>query len=646
VRPRAAGALAGAILLATYTLTLAPSVTFWDAGELLAAVESFGIPHPPGTPLWVLVARAWSEVLGMMPRALAVNLMSAFGVSAACAVLAALIAAWTNRSLPGLAAGVCAGLMSTVWLNATETEVYALSLLLSAVMLYAGHRAGTTGEWRWLVLTAYALALAVPLHLSALVAAPAAIVLASTGAEDRWMWRRAALLTSLLIAVIAVGTASATLLVPSVVLLVVSVTASKAPRQAIGLPLVAVLALSALLFLPIRAAFDPWLNTQHPVEWGPFWELIGRRQYGEQPVWPRRSPAWAQLGMLAQYADWQIALGVAPGIAAHPLRIVMSVLFAALGVTGARWHYRMDRRSWLAMLVLLVSGTLGVAAYLNFRAGPTFGHGILPSWVEHEARERDYFFLLGFWAWGAWAGMGAMYLARRLGRPGAAAGIAAAMLPLLLNWRAADRSREPEASLPRSVAVRILESAPQQAILVTGGDNDSYPAWYAQTVEGVRPDVLVIVAPMLNAMWYREEIARRYALLDPVLAATAGVGEVAALRDIARHAVAQGRALLIASTVDGERRSAVASGWMLTGLAFERGDQATEIELPGLVIRADTAMLRRHVERFPPPDAHAVRESTDPTARVMGLWLGCPAQILAIGRGEAPGHSLATVCKL
>ena len=56
--PRRAGVAVGTTLLFVYLATLAPGITLWDAGEFASAVESLGIPHPPGTPLYVLVARA------------------------------------------------------------------------------------------------------------------------------------------------------------------------------------------------------------------------------------------------------------------------------------------------------------------------------------------------------------------------------------------------------------------------------------------------------------------------------------------------------------------------------------------------------------------------------------------------------------
>ena len=103
-------------------LTLAPSVTLWDSGEFLAAIQSLGIPHPPGTPLYVVLGKVWSLAFApIFGFARSINLLSAVCTAAGCGILSSLFARWTDDGFAATAAGVTAGLMSTVWLSATET---------------------------------------------------------------------------------------------------------------------------------------------------------------------------------------------------------------------------------------------------------------------------------------------------------------------------------------------------------------------------------------------------------------------------------------------------------------------------------------------------------------------------------------------
>ena len=87
--------VAGA-LFTIYVATLAPTVTLWDSGEFNAAIASLGIPHPPGTPLYILIANVWARMLPL-PQALAVNLLSAVATAIACGLLGGLLARWTQE---------------------------------------------------------------------------------------------------------------------------------------------------------------------------------------------------------------------------------------------------------------------------------------------------------------------------------------------------------------------------------------------------------------------------------------------------------------------------------------------------------------------------------------------------------------------
>jgi hypothetical protein len=459
-------------LLVAYVVTLAPGVTFWDAGEFLAAIKTLGVPHPPGTPLYILAANVWAKVFApIFGFAYSVNLLSAVSTAVACGVFASLMARWTRDPLAAVAGGLLAGLMSSVWLNANETEVYAPSLLMSALLMYTAFRADETREARWLILLGYLFGLAWSLQLSALVVAPAALLLAF----QSWRERKISIVPMIMVA--AVGA-------------------------------------SAVLFMLVRARHDPGVNQGNPATWSTFMDVITRKQYQPVSILPRQAPWYIQIGNLFEYSDWQVALGLHPDPPPSMLRTPITAIYAFLGVIGSIWHRRVHRPSWRVLMLLFICGTLGVVAYLNMKASPSYGHGFVPANAKHEARERDYFFALGFLCWGLWAGAGAVRAFARAGPRLRYAGVLVAMLPFFLNFKATDRAHGGNAHAARDSALKILTSTPAKGVVFAYGDNDTYPVWYAQYVEGVRTDVTTITIPLLGASWYRAELARRHGLLD------------------------------------------------------------------------------------------------------------------------------------
>lgn len=574
------------MLLACYLLTLAPGVTFWDAGEFITAAWTFGIPHPPGTPLYVALGHVWVLMLApLVGAAAAMNLLSAVATSAAGGATAWILAhtpgtagaseAADERAWRAVAAALAAGLMASAWANATETEVYAIALLHAALLLACAARAGEgvdrTGT-RWTALTAYLILLAPAVHLSVLVTAPAAILLATRDAAGQWRVRRVAALTGVTIVAAGVGRGSAILVaVGALAVIAAALWREKGPRAA---PIVAfvtlvVVASSALLIMLVRARHDPALNQGNPSTLAALADVVARRQYDVAGLWPRRAPAWLQIANLAQYADWQAALGWGRGVFTTPARVAATVAFLLLGVAGARTLRRESRRLGDAMLMLLLCGTLGVVVYLNLRAGASLGRGVLPDSAPHEARERDYFFVYGFWAWGCLAGCGAMTIVRARRWPAWSA-LAVALLPLAGNWSVMNRRCEPERDAARRVAHAILESAPRGAVLFLAGDNDSYPLWYAQAVEGLRLDVTPVTMPLLSAKWYTDQVAQRTGLRWPSREPVPGTDwrheQQAAL--IARAARAAGRPVAASALLTGEERSLLGSGWMLAGVDY------------------------------------------------------------------------------
>jgi hypothetical protein len=472
-------------------LTLAPGVTLWDSGEFLAAIHSLGIPHPPGTPFYILFGKVWSilfaDVFGF---ARSINLLSAVCTALGCGIMTGLFSKWTGDSFAAIAGGITAGATSTIWLSATETEVYAVALLFGCLIIWAADRAGERSDMRWALLAAYLAGLAWSLHLTALLVVPSAILLVFSTRDGYFAVpvgrryadgrREAHSFTKLLKASI----------------------------------VVALVGMTCVLFLIFRARHDPVINQGNPSTMGSLLDVIMRRQYDVAPLWPRQAPIYIQFGNLFEYADWQFAKALAPDAPPSWWRTPITVVYALLGVVGFFVHRTMDRRSWRAIALLFFVATIGVVLYLNLKAGPSFGVGFLPANAPHEARERDYFFFFGFLCWGLWAGFGAIRLARMLKGPPAMLMMVVPFVPAFLNWTAVDRRTDQEEAQSRITEGEMLSRVPPSGVFLALGDNDTYPLWYLQQGESTRRDVTIVTVPLLGAKWYRAELQRRYKLLD------------------------------------------------------------------------------------------------------------------------------------
>jgi hypothetical protein len=633
-------------------------VTFWDAGELIAASHALGIPHPPGTPLYVALAHVWASALGgAIGFARATNLLSAVSTAVAGGATAWLVArsvASREGGWIGVLAALSAGTMLSAWSNATETEVYAVALLHAVAMLVAAARAGegtTARHERWTLLTAYLMALSPAVHLSALVAAPAAIVLAARGraaAEHHaeWLFDRTLTLAGAMVASAGLGRMQWTLIVAGIAVAAIGAIVcarSRAIARIASLTAIVAVAASALLVMLVRARFDPAINQGNPATLSTLADVVARRQYAVAPLFPRSAPVWLQVANVFQYMDWQAAMSWGAGIMTSPLRVIATIAWLAVGMAGWRTMRRDAPTLAVALATLALAGTFGVAAYLNLKAGASLGWGLLPDEAPHEARERDYFFVLGFWAWGCLAGAGAFALIRRLRRPMPLALLVVA-LPVAGNWRSADRSDEPEASAARRFALALLDASPRGAVLFLDGDNDSYPIWYVQEVERVRRDVLPITVPLLPADWYPNEIARRSGLRwdsSPVTGART-LSEQRAAR-IADAAHAAGRVVAASPALGAHERALLGTGWVLRGPVYVAESAGRDARLRASI---DSAAARRWNDQWQPwpRDRHAA--SGDGVARAMMSLLDCPRIVDGASMSTERRDSLEVRCNL
>jgi hypothetical protein len=300
----------------------------------------------------------------------------------------------------------------------------------------------------------------------------------------------------------------------------------------------------------IRAQHDPAVNQADPISISALIDAVQRRQYDVAPLWPRRAPLWLQFGNVFEYADWQVALGFGPDPEPTVARTSATVIYALLGVFGCIRHRAIDRVSWRTWMLLLVTTSIGVVLYLNLRAGASFGEGIIPLGALHEARDRDYFFTWAFVCWGAWSGFGAVQLSRlvisrrhlavRRAHILLVGALAIASLPVAMNWSAIREIRRGEQQRAEMSSRAIITSVPQNAVFLAIGDNDTYPLWYLQEVQGIRRDIIVVTIPLLPPEWYRAELRRRHHLLDSSFVRE-WRGTSATLADLRENAAQQGR---------------------------------------------------------------------------------------------------------
>ena len=180
------------------------------------------------------------------------------------------------------------------------------------------------------------------------------------------------------------------------------------------------------LFMYIRSGQHPMINEAAPATFDALLAVIRRAQYPPRTPFddptirsgignPGRSLGLFGVQLLDYivYFDWQWARSIVRVVGDFPLRTIVTMVFAALGLRGLAAQRRSDRGAWWLLLVLFLVTGLGLVVYMNFRPGFGRWYDAYPSPGDHEVRERDYFFVVSFVVWGLWAGMGLADLVRR-----------------------------------------------------------------------------------------------------------------------------------------------------------------------------------------------------------------------------------------
>jgi hypothetical protein len=663
------GWLVFAIAAATYLATLEPTASFWDCGEFIACSYKLLVPHPPGAPTFLLLGRMMSLLSFGDVTKVSVLINALSGLSSAFTVLflfwiitrmagklvlrradfeAAPTEPTSYQTLLILGSGVVGALAfafsDSFWFNAVEGEVYAMSALCTAavvwIMLKWEAHANEPDSDKWLILIAYVIGLSIGVHLLNLLTLPALGFI--------YYYRRTlnpSLKGGLLVMVVSfiivgiilvgiipglptlaggfevfftntIGLPFNSGLIIFLVLFAVAIyfgfrlsykNGSRLLNTAMLCLVFILIGYSSYLIVPIRSSFHPTINENNPEDVLSFVSYLKREQYGSRPllygpqfnaqpidqedgapryardaasgtykeILPRaKEPIYADADMMLlprlysyepshiqEYKKWvDIQEGVKPTMGQN-LSFLFRYQMGHMFWRYFMWNY-VGRESDIqqAGVVTPLSPSaktlpprIGESpAHNNFLAIPLI-LGLIGLWFQskrdpkdafvvgllflltglaiviylnqppREPRERDYTFTGATFAFAIWIGLGVLGLADLLQKVLKADGVRAAVAVLLgviapgllvaQGWD--DHNRSDRYNSVDS-AKNLLNSCAPNAILFTNGDNDTFPLWYAQEVEGIRTDVRVAVLSYLNTDWYIQQMKRRSYLSEPL----------------------------------------------------------------------------------------------------------------------------------
>lgn len=622
------------VTLVVYFSTVQPSVSFWDCGEFVASAYSMQVPHPPGTPFFLILGRLFSMIPFVDNIALRVNtisvLSSAFTAMFLYLVGVKLIFNYMKKEPANLfdaisifvSAAIGALSLSfsdTFWFNGVEAEVYANSTFYIAfvvwLMMVWNEKSDQEGSEKYLIFIFYLIGLSTGVHLMSVLAIVSVVmvvlfkkyvtddeVLKSTGlifvvhaaiiiaiAVVMWMSQTGTtppspndfksgdskfLMTFVLVSVLFMGafykkifrknSFYIPIIIGGVTLMVVypglvkyfPKLISTIAQNDFTLDLIttfvifgivgygiywtkqnkketanlilkclffAMLGVTSYAMMIIRANEEPPINMNSPKTFTELESYLNREQYGDFPTFVRRYSNephqmdiytnytsdfdflwryqmnhmfnrylfWNYIGRESTYQDSGVDWGDMFGI---PFFV---------GLFGLYWHFKKDWKMASIFLVMFIFLGYLTAFYQNQQ--------------EPQPRERDYFYVGAFFVFSAWIAIGMRgfielivetFKEHRLTKPLSYAvlllGFMAIPVSMLkANYFEHNRSRN---FVPWDYAYNLLQSVEPNAILFTNGDNDTFPLWYLQDVEGVRRDVRIANLSLLNTPWYIKQL--------------------------------------------------------------------------------------------------------------------------------------------
>lgn len=629
---KSAGFLASFMIpFTTYLLTLEPTASLWDCSETIAAAYKLQVPHTPGIPMTLLVAKLFSMLaLGNVFKvAWYINLVSA--CFSALAVSFSFLIAWYFGSkfirdkwalfMGSLGGACCLAYSDSFWFSAVEAETYGPSIFFMVFLVWLsiqGSRLEEKDRKRWILTISYLAGLSYCIHPMCILILPVCVLIWRSRAHPA-NWKQVCLSVGLgIISIIFINKIIAVdffewafkldlflvnqLSFPfysGVILLFLLLagaiifiwTRYKRSRLILSSIVMIIAGFSPYLMLftrssqlpPINefspnnlAKIKPYMNREsypsRPLLYGPYFDakiegistkalsyivenddykavgevpeyrydkermtLLPRiysndpahidiyRQWtglsaGEQPrfrdniEFMLRYQLWHMFGRYfmwnfagrasdIQHTDW-----LAPWQGSVDRSLVSYskannqyyMLPLLLGLLGMIIQFKRDKKGFIANLCFFLVTGLLLAIYLNA--------------TPNEPRERDYIYVGSYAAFSIWIGIGIMSIAKvsRNWRIPYIPGWVALCVPAWMFYQNLDDHDRSGRTFQVDHARNVLGSCEKGAILFTGGDNDTFPLWYLQEVEGYRTDVRVKVLSYFNADWYINQLSRPY----------------------------------------------------------------------------------------------------------------------------------------
>ncbi|MCV9387858.1 glycosyltransferase family 117 protein [Reichenbachiella ulvae] len=602
-----------------YLLTLEPTASFWDCGEFIASAYKLQIPHTPGNPLFLIIARCFAMLSFGDTTQVAwwINLMSGLFSAGAVGLCFLLIYDLTKKVSPSspswlsiaaaLVGSQIMAYMDSFWFSAVEAEAYAIASFYTLLLFWLGWKSSLWSEKnqqiRWGLFLLFLCGLGYCIHPMCLLALPAIMVSFFQNGRLKWMlgafglgmillflinnllvtlpFRIALHLDILMVNDWGLLEFSGVWLTLTAALIVGGLSFLKL-KQA-QLPILATfllyIGLSPYLLLFIRSAHNPPIDSFSPDNLPAILAYMQRDQYVQVPLlyghyfdariqsyekgealYTWEDGRYLPIGHKTKYAYssdrktllpriyssdpkhvkvYQQVCGLRPGEKPQfldNLKFMFSYQLNFMYMRYLLWNfvgrdsdiknaavhwpwdakkqnkannqyflfplvligfgifflYRRDKKSfWVLASLFLMTGPI-LALYLNVTPDPP--------------RERDYIYVVSYMVLAIYAGIGV------IGLKGIIHSLPKTTLALILlvpgwmaieNWNDHDRS---DRYIQMEQNRNILRSCAPNSILFTGGDNDTFPLWYLQQVEGVRTDVRVLVTSYLNASWNIQQL--------------------------------------------------------------------------------------------------------------------------------------------